>query len=450
MRFNPLLALLFVFGLAPKALALNPIRLFGYDDHHKAIVVYSNQPLQWKSMQLAHRDRFVVDLPGSVYLGHFSQLSAIPQTTIQSVRIGQFEPSTVRLVLDLKSPTRFPIDQQRTPQGLYRLMIKTEQGTHTAPPKNHKAPPIAKSAPQKHVSKVAHRPDDLPDDDIVLKRMGPGWQMILKANEAVKYHVGRLSGDDRLYLDIIGGSFNLPPDSVYVDNGIIARIRVGKQDSKTTRLVLDIDQPVKPSVKLAPNHRAIIISLAPKVDTRHDEERVTVDPGHGGNDSGARGRYLQEKMINLQVALRVQRRLEQDGINVQLTRRKDVEVMLRPRVDMGNRNGSDCFVSIHANSFRDGSVSGIETYYYNPSSLPLARAVHHRMIKLLKRPDRGIHRNNFVVVKYNNMPACLVEIGYLSNSKDEALLADRNYQEKVAQAISAGVKDYLKSRGKKG
>ncbi|HBN10150.1 MAG TPA: hypothetical protein DD435_16435 [Cyanobacteria bacterium UBA8530] len=527
------LALLFLVLFSPEALAATQVRLFGYDQKRGAVVVYLSKALPWRTLRLSQRDRFVVDLPKSVYLGSTSQLSAIPGTNVASVRIGQFEPDTVRIVLDLKSPNTFPVELETVSKDLVRVVIRTggqmaQSGTKNdekevkvpSPPATfnieqvelrgdevivHSKEKLAASVNRfntpprvvidfekagllpamrnktlrggknirsvrlleeneraKLVIELAHRDAKVDvsagttvwratisrskpvgESGLFLRRQGKGWQMVLKADDEVSFKIGRLSGNDRLYLDVTGGSFNLPRDSVYVDNGIIARVRVGTQDEKTTRLVMDLDQPVKHTVKLASDRRSILIGISPDAF----EEKVTVDPGHGGRDQGARGRFLKEKDVNLQVALRVQRLMEQSGINVQLTRSKDVEVMLRPRVGMGDNNDSDVFVSIHANSFSNPGVRGIETYYYNPTSLPLAKAVHSHLVRTLKRPDRGVHRNNFVVVKYNKMPACLVEIGYLSNSEDEALLASKVYQEKAASAITAGVKDFLRDRG---
>lgn len=432
------------------------VRLFGYDSKRGAIVAYLNQAINWKTLQLAHHDRFVVDLPGMVYLGSTSQLTALPGTDVRSVRIGQFEPNIVRIVLDLKNPAVFPVELEKTEKGLCRIVIRTKAGQPTAKPEepvrkeeNKEKNKASIKRPPVRVSKspeVRPRKKHPPAESLVLRRRGKGWQMILAADDEVSFRLGKLSGSDRLYLDVSGGTIDLPHDSVYVDNGIIARVRVGKQDSDTTRLVMDLDQPVKHSVRLSGDRRSIIIGLSPD---EKEAERITLDPGHGGQDDGARGRRLREKELNLQVALRVQRMMEEAGLNVQLTRSRDVAVMLRPRVAMGNHNHSDVFVSIHANSCLDPSTSGIETYYFTPQSLPLARAVHRHLVRTLKRPDRGIRRNNFVVVKYNDMPACLVEIGYLSNAREETLMATRDYQEKAARAITAGVKDYLRNRSPK-
>ncbi|MGE5708267.1 MAG: N-acetylmuramoyl-L-alanine amidase, partial [Bacteroidota bacterium] len=356
------------------------VRLFGYDSRRGAIVAYLNQAVNWKTLQLAHRDRFVVDLPGMVYLGSTSQLTAIPGTDVQSVRIGQFEPDIVRIVLDLKNPAVFPVDLEKTEKGLCRILIRTKAGQPTARPEENKEKKLENKENKDNKEsrkpvRVAKSPEirkprkkHPPAESLVLRRRGKGWQMILAADDEISFRLGKLSGSDRLYLDVTGGTIDLPHDSVYVDNGIIARVRVGKQDSDTTRLVMDLDQPVKHSVRLSGDRRAIIIGLSPD---EKEAERITLDPGHGGQDDGARGRRLREKELNLQVALRVQRMMEEAGLNVQLTRSKDVAVMLRPRVAKGNNNNSDVFVSIHANSCLDPSTSGIETYYFTPQSLPL-------------------------------------------------------------------------------
>jgi N-acetylmuramoyl-L-alanine amidase len=128
---------------------------------------------------------------------------------------------------------------------------------------------------------------------------------------------------------------------------------------------------------------------------------------------------------------------------------KDLEVLLRPRVEMANHNDSDVFISIHANSFgNQHGVEGIETYYFSDESYPLARAIHRQLLLQLKQPDRGVRKNNFYVVHHTQMPAALVEIGYLSNAHEESLLSSAAYQDKAARAIYAGIKDFLAEKAK--
>jgi N-acetylmuramoyl-L-alanine amidase len=280
------------------------------------------------------------------------------------------------------------------------------------------------------------------DAPLALRKVDGHWQMMLTADSRFKFTTTAV-GDDRVRVDIEGGKVPLPRDSVYIDNGLIARVRVNSQSGGTTRLTIDLDQPVRHTARLLGNQRSLLLGFH-----RVGKERVTLDPGHGGSDHGTTGRKgTREKDVTLAIASRVARMMEAGGMSVQMTRMKDLEILLRPRVEMANRNDADVFVSIHANSFgRQHGVNGIETYYFSDESYPLAKSIHKSLLRSLGRPDRGVRKNNFYVVHHTKMPAALIEIGYLSNPEEEALLASPAYQEKAAQAIYAGIREFMAAR----
>lgn len=283
-----------------------------------------------------------------------------------------------------------------------------------------------------------------PDAPLALRKIGDQWQLLITADNRMAFKTQAV-GDDRLRVDIAGGHVALPRDSVYIDNGLIARVRVAPGPGGNQRLTIDLDQPVRHNAHLLPNQRSLLISLG-KAGTR----RVTVDPGHGGTDTGTIGQKgTREKDVTLAIATKLAAVMKANGISVQMTRMKDLEVLLRPRVEMANHNDSDVFISIHANSFgNQHGVEGIETYYFSDESYPLARAIHRQLLLQLKQPDRGVRKNNFYVVHHTQMPAALVEIGYLSNAHEESLLASSAYQDKAARAIYAGIKDFLAEKNK--
>lgn len=320
------------------------------------------------------------------------------------------------------------------------------------------------------------------ESGLSLKRVGEGWQLTLTAHGKVQYRMVGPSRRDRLVFDIVGGTVDLPRDSLYVDNGLIARVRSVPQPGNTLRVFVELDQEVGFAVRTTPSERSVVIAMArpgspipagppvaeatpaPKLaeatptpappravdaalDKQDERKRVTIDPGHGGTDPGGIGAHgTEEKDVTLSLALKLQKLMRDSGMEVQMTRTDDMQIQLRPRVAMGDDFDSDVFISIHTNAIGNPKINGIETYYFTPQSLPLARAVHRQLVAKLGRPDRGIRRNNFVVVKYNKMPACLVEIGYLTNPTEEKLLKSAEYQQKAAEAILAGVQDYFKSK----
>ena len=176
---------------------------------------------------------------------------------------------------------------------------------------------------------------------------------------------------------------------------------------------------------------------------------ITIDPGHGGHDPGAVGNGLQEKEINLSIALKVQKILKQKGINVVMTRTNDTYLSLSERVDVAVRNNSDTFVSIHTNSAAAASASGTETYFSSAAlnsrsadSKQLATFIQKRLYPALGTKDRKVKDAGFQVIKKNPLPAVLVELGFISNSSDASKLGSDYYRNKAAEAIALGIVDY--------
>ncbi|WP_017654977.1 N-acetylmuramoyl-L-alanine amidase [Fortiea contorta] len=175
---------------------------------------------------------------------------------------------------------------------------------------------------------------------------------------------------------------------------------------------------------------------------------VVVDPGHGGKDPGAIGLgSVREKDIILPISRRLTEILQQNGVQVIMTRNADYFVTLPGRVEMAEKANAAVFVSIHANSAGAGrpDVSGLETYYYD-SGLELARAVHNSILQRVSVRNRGVRRARFFVLRKSSMPSILVETGYLTGREDVAKLQSPAYQNQMAEAIARGILQYLKRR----
>ncbi len=173
---------------------------------------------------------------------------------------------------------------------------------------------------------------------------------------------------------------------------------------------------------------------------------AVIDPGHGGRDPGAVGiGGLMEKEINLSISQEVARLLEQQGVQVVMTRRDDREIDLAPRVSAAERARADVFVSIHSNalSMSRPDVNGIETYYYS-SGKRLAESIHSSLIQSTNARDRGVRTANFYVIKNTSMPAVLVEVGFVTGKEDSVRLSDANSRKQMAAAIARGILQYVK------
>lgn len=183
---------------------------------------------------------------------------------------------------------------------------------------------------------------------------------------------------------------------------------------------------------------------------------IVIDPGHGGlnangrMDPGALYGNMQEKDITLAVANRVTAKLRAAGANVVQTRTGDVNrtFLLEDRVQIARDNKAELFVSIHVNSAGSPAGSGTETYYdssknaNSAESRELAEEIQKQLIALAGTKNRGVKDNSYYVIREQNIPSVLVELGFISNAEDRAKLASPEYHEIFAQAIFQGIYNY--------
>lgn len=166
--------------------------------------------------------------------------------------------------------------------------------------------------------------------------------------------------------------------------------------------------------------------------------KICYDAGHGGKDPGAVGkRGTCEKDITLDIAKKCNAYTNQLEHKSILTRDKDIFLELAERANIANKANADILIAIHCNSAENEKANGIETYSYPNSSQgkEYAAKVQVNLIKITGLNSRGIKEANFAVLKHSNMPAILVEVGFISNAQEELLLMSEEYRDKVAKAI---------------
>jgi N-acetylmuramoyl-L-alanine amidase len=149
---------------------------------------------------------------------------------------------------------------------------------------------------------------------------------------------------------------------------------------------------------------------------------------------------VAEKDMNLDVAQRLRNVLAASGYRVVMTRDGDVFVPLQTRVAIANSYRNAIFVCIHFNSTQRRGAAGIETYFYNRDSLPLASAIHYYVAGGAPSANRGVRRRGYYVLRRTNIPAVLVECGFLTNPTEAAYAQTGSYRQKLAEEIAAGVR----------
>ena len=178
---------------------------------------------------------------------------------------------------------------------------------------------------------------------------------------------------------------------------------------------------------------------------------VVIDPGHGGRDPGAVGiQGLRETHVVLDISLEVSRILQRQGATVYLTRTREVEIDLAPRVALAQRARADIFVSIHANaiSMSRPDVNGLETYHAPGSrrGALLARTIHNTILRSLNMGNRGVRSARFYVIRRTSMPSVLVETGFVTGAQDAPRLMNPAWRQAMAKAIARGILNYLTGR----
>jgi len=223
---------------------------------------------------------------------------------------------------------------------------------------------------------------------------------------------------------------------------------------------MQLHQAERPVVKIEPRTGQSSVVSKPFA-------AVVLDPGHGGEDSGAMCGGVLEKDLTLDVARRIDRLLDSEGIATLMTRMGDTFVSLADRAALANRARNCIFVSIHFNEDNKPIASGVETYYAahqitagsflaswmpflwrplsnspNPESQDLAGLIQEALVARTRAADRGVQARQFFVIANVTSPAVLIEGGFLTNKEDISKLASEDYRDQIAAAVTDGILRY--------
>ena len=200
------------------------------------------------------------------------------------------------------------------------------------------------------------------------------------------------------------------------------------------------------------NNFVFKIRKFPVIDTKHPLKNITiaVDAGHGGSEAGAIGCCGdKEKDITLAISKFLRHELEKRGAKVIMTRTNDSNVGLKERVDIANENDAMFLISIHGNSLPDSADPhkhrGTSIYYYYNQAKPLAANVLAEMTKQLGTQNDNVRQGSLALVRNTTALSILIEVAYLINPEDNAMLIDTHFQKRCSKAIADGIEDFLKN-----
>lgn len=356
-----------------------------------------------------------------------------------TIKIGQFDKSTARIVLTDNHPERYvPViygdmqklvffDTKTTPLNLYSTLTDLNAITYEKPDGQFYSFKMVFSKPLIYGINRTSKSLDL---------------MLYNLNN---YYEGAMSSELRdtpfgnfTIKEIKGGGAKL---SIPLEKADMANIFLGS-DGKTLRIKSKILKPAPQKEEpLELKTPEIVVPLIEKIPGK---KYVVIDPGHGGSDVGATRNNVYEKDIVLDMSKRVEKLLTKKGYIVKMTRKDDATVSLQERVDFSESIQPDVYVSIHVNSSNSDTPTGIETHYYKENSLELAKYVHASMLNNVNAKDRGLFKSKFYVINHTTSPAILVETGFISNPSERAQLVTESRKNATAKAIAEGIDEYLK------
>ena len=346
-------------------------------------------------------------------------------------------------------------------------------------------------------------------------------RLTLESKAPLKFHLFSLAHPDRLVLDLEGvepgEALNSLEGKVSSDDPYIGKLRVARNRPSVVRLVLDLKSEVKPQVftlkpigeygyrlvldvypRVAEDPLLTLIESDSKTTPAYKDGAVSrlativIDPGHGGEDPGARGRHgTYEKNVTLMIARRLKKLIDAEpGMRAMLTRDGDYYLSLAARVEKARRVKADLFVSIHADAFVQPYARGSSVFALSERratseaarwlaksendadliggvnldvkdrylaktlldlsqtatidySLKLGQSVLSELGRVNTLHRAHVEQASFAVLKAPDVPSILVETAFISNPQEEKRLTDDAYQDRLAHAILAGIKRYL-------
>lgn len=452
-----------------------------FDARQNRLVFTTDSGVQPQAQMIFNPTRIVIDLPGTT-LGRPTATQSVGGA-VREVRAGQFNDTTTRLVIELNegytvNPRQIEVRGIRANEWVVQL--PTPERVSTPPQPTGDTGTTAANA----VNGTVIRGAATQVDNILTT---PDGFFIRTRGQAPAIEVERRGGGDQprqIVVNIRNSSISafLRPQALPVNRYSVTRWEVNQlpQAPPVTQVVMTL-APGSPDWQVTASRLGGVVLLPPagtsiasipdqapgpanpiSVDPsplpprpqpttppppiNNSQVVVVLDPGHGGRDPGAVGRGgLQEKTVVLPVSLRVAEILRAQGIQVIMTRSDDRTLDLEPRVTIANQANATIFVSIHANaiSLSRPEVNGIETYYFSESGRRLAEIIHDSILPASGMRDRGVKQARFYVLRNTNMPATLLEIGFVTGSEDAPRLSDPAWRERMAQAIADGIIRYL-------
>jgi N-acetylmuramoyl-L-alanine amidase len=311
-------------------------------------------------------------------------------------------------------------------------------------------------------------------DSVVIKDRDDSYRVMIKGDGTIdNYTTFTFDNPKRFGIDIKNAELSMDEDTIDSESGnkIFDSVRYSQFTPDTVRVVVDLNKTAKANVSLSSDKDSIYIDFDKNqkedydnqggaaeygldmVDSRAADKLVVIDPGHGGTDPGSQAiqdgvEILNEKDVNLDIALRLNDMLEAAGVKTMMTRNSDTTVTLYDRPAAANEANADLYVSVHNNSSESSSARGTEVYYdskttessYGIYSKHLAEVIYANLLSTIGCTGRGAKSEPaYAVLNKTTMPAIIIEGAFLSNTDDLKLMMTDEFRQNYALAAAKGI-----------
>jgi N-acetylmuramoyl-L-alanine amidase len=312
-------------------------------------------------------------------------------------------------------------------------------------------------------------------NSLEIKEKEDYYRVIISGDGAVEgYKSFTFDGPERFGIDIKNALLDMDDEMLESDddNDVFEAVRYSQFDNDTVRIVVDLKEPVAGKVSFSSDKSSIFIDFDKEqvqehenlgdvtkdgldvVDWRAAEKLVVIDPGHGGKDTGSQAirdgvEILNEKDINLDVALRLNEMLKAAGVRTYILRETDTTITLYDRPSLANAANGDLYVAIHNNSSdKNPNARGVEVYYnskanecnYGIYSKHLAEVAYQELLSTIGTTGRGAKSEPaYAVLNKTQMPAIIIEGAFLSNTEDLKLMMTDEFRQNYASATAKAI-----------
>ena len=385
--------------------------------------------------------RVVIDLPNAYVDKKIrnKELNLCPDGSCKdTAKIGQFEYNKARIVVTTDKPNKYIPIYSADAQSM--LLINADKFNHTS------LSETVANIQKTYVKKINNTKSEL-----IFSFTTPVIHSIIRSDNNLTLYLFNVKSynEPDIIKTLSGTAYKSMVLSLLPQIGVKSEIKIKKDD------IVQVAQSVDGrAIKLTITSQKEIKNPEPNTTTNEQtikpkrtpiKNKIVIDPGHGGTDYGAIRDGINEKDITLDLSQKIASELKSKGYKVALTRTDDTYIGLQERCDFTEEENPEIFVSIHVNSAVATEPYGIETHYYHEHSKELADIIQKHLIKNINTKDRGVIKSKFYVINHTDVPAVLVEIGFLSNLEErEELMTDKRKQTTV-RAITEGIIEFLKN-----